>query len=88
VTEDATNQIDWTTREIDQSEWSETMVIDLMEIKFTDPFDTVTEGVPSLDYWSTYEVVDPYLYLLCAIVVHIYVGGWDISLAKRECLFL
>jgi hypothetical protein len=30
-------------------------------------------------------VVDPEGYLLCRLEVHPDVGGWDTSLAKREC---
>jgi hypothetical protein len=64
------------------------MITNLMLIEFDDPFDIVTEGVAILEYWTKYEVeyADPYL--LCAKMVHPYVGGWDTPLAKRECLFL
>jgi hypothetical protein len=57
--------------------------------EFIEPFSTVTEGVASLDYfWNTNEVVYLELYLLCATIMHPYVGGWDTSLTKSECKFL
>jgi hypothetical protein len=87
VTKDGISETDWKIR--DGDEWSETVVTYLMlEPELTDPFSIVIEGVASLDYWSTNEVVDPNLYLLCAIVVHLGVGGWDTSLSKMECYFL
>jgi hypothetical protein len=50
VTKDVTSQKKLTTK--------------LIVIVFNDQYYIMIEGVASLDYWSTYDVVDPKRYLL------------------------
>jgi hypothetical protein len=76
ITEGATSEVDWTTGFA-------------LVTEFMDPFATVTKGLASQEDWSADEVADPMqeteLFLLCQTVVYPDVGGWNTSLAKREC---
>ena len=50
VTKDETSQTDWTTILTSLDEWIAIVVTYLMETVFTYPFDTMIEGVASLEY--------------------------------------
>jgi hypothetical protein len=79
VTKDATSHEDWIAGFSSVTENTSS----LEELR--EEFATIIEGISNLDYWSTYEVEDSNLYLLCVTVMHLDVGGWDTSLTKREC---
>ena len=63
MTEDVTSQTYFvlvTKNAVSQKKLTSKLIV----IVFKDPFSTMTEGVASLDYWSTDEVVYPEIYLL------------------------
>jgi hypothetical protein len=57
-------------------------------LTLTELDDLVTEGLPSLDYWSIDDEAYHLIFwrdMLLVLEVHPANGGWDTSLTKREC---